>query len=131
MMPRTDAHARARWLLPVALAAVFGANSAHLGFRGRLRQRGAERDTVSLSETERDKQGSAGGGKSAPVPTEQLELVTPTQLARLAQVDRRTVWRWIKDGTVSVVYVGPKSPRIPIADVQRILTGNYDEGDEA
>lgn len=48
-----------------------------------------------------------------------VRLLTISQVATLANVSRRTVWRDIQAGRLTVQYPKPGRPRIPIADARR------------
>ena len=59
--------------------------------------------------------------KNVPQIDEDAEFLTPEELAYLANVSKRTVFRWIRDGKIPGVGISNKVARIPREDARQFL----------
>jgi hypothetical protein len=48
------------------------------------------------------------------------EYDTPREFARRAKIGRTTVWRMMRDGRLRYALFGPRTPRIPTTEYQRL-----------
>jgi excisionase family DNA binding protein len=57
-------------------------------------------------------------------------FLKPSEVARRLSVDRSTVYRWMDDGTLPSVWVGPQSRRIPAGALEVYLQRRQPGGEE-
>lgn len=57
-------------------------------------------------------------------------FLKPSEVARRLNVDRSTVYRWMDDGTLPSVWVGPQSRRIPAGALEVYLQRRQHGGEE-
>ena len=51
-------------------------------------------------------------------------LLKVKEAALILNVDRRTIWKWIKEGRIKAIRLPSGSYRIPESEVIRIITGS-------
>lgn len=59
-------------------------------------------------------------GKRRKRPPAQPEYDSPNDFARKANIGRTTVWRMMKDGRLRYALFGPRLPRIPHTEYERL-----------
>ena len=58
---------------------------------------------------------------SNPIPIFERRLLTIQEVAEILSVGERTVRRWIAEGELDALRVGPRNVRIPVASVERLV----------
>ena len=50
-----------------------------------------------------------------------MKLLTPTQISEMLQIDRRTIYRWIRDGKLPGFKIGGSAVRVKESDLEAFI----------